>query len=232
MNAPFPKITSIGRPPELHADRVVAAMLRQIVKHRHKISDSIAAMKKDIGVRDGNPKAQHKMVERLHRAAWPFVVTARLEPGKRGRYSLTLYTMEVWDPATDTIIGEDDRIPDAPWLAFTQMEFIHRGRGRPVEKNGGFLLFLTHHALSRLAQRSGARTIEDVAMSARMIGYSYVIDDTAAVTDGFRDGDTFKVKLPNGLGTAICPMVKYKDGKGGIVVPTLWNEGEKPEAST
>jgi len=28
------------------------------------------------------------------------------------------------------------------------------------------------------------------------------------------------------MGTAICPLVKYADGNGGVVVATLWNKGE------
>jgi hypothetical protein len=45
-----------------------------------------------------------------------------------------------------------------------------------------------------------------------------------------RDGRRFKVGLPRNLGTCICPLVHHKAGDGGIVIPTLWNEGEEEAA--
>jgi hypothetical protein len=36
-----------------------------------------------------------------------------------------------------------------------------------------------------------------------------------------------RVELPRNMGVAICPLVKYADGEGGVVVATLWKEGEE-----
>jgi hypothetical protein len=42
-----------------------------------------------------------------------------------------------------------------------------------------------------------------------------------------RDGEQLRVKLPYDMGTAVCVLTQHEDGAGGVVVATLWKEGEE-----
>jgi hypothetical protein len=150
-------IQSVGLPPEQHADRVIAEMLRDLARKRAQIELAIGAAIKSS--KDGNPKAQAKMAERMRRAGAEHVT---LTPGKRGRYEITIYHWTGWDPIGDQEIRDDSTMPQKPWIAcqFTYIETKGRGRGL-AEYTGGPLLLVTHHALSRAAQRFGIRTAHD-----------------------------------------------------------------------
>jgi hypothetical protein len=65
-------------------------------------------------VRDGNPRAQGKLCDRIKAAGASFL---HLEPGKRGKYKLILSDLVGWNPHTDCIIAVGDPIPEKPWLA-------------------------------------------------------------------------------------------------------------------
>jgi hypothetical protein len=56
-------IHSIGPPPERHADRVVAAMLRQLAQTRAHLLPAILAAFANSS--DGSPKAQRKLETRV-----------------------------------------------------------------------------------------------------------------------------------------------------------------------
>jgi hypothetical protein len=71
-------IQSIGPPPQQHADRIVAEMLRDLAGKRAQVELAIIAAIETS--RDGNPKAQAKMAERIRRAGAEYV---SLQPGKR-----------------------------------------------------------------------------------------------------------------------------------------------------
>ena len=217
----IPQIKSIGLPPEKHADRVVGEMLTVIANARQK---RWARMTDIIGkAPDGNPKAQARMVEKLREAARPFCLAVDLEPGKRGRYTLRLATVEAWNPATKDIVGMDEPLPELPWLALNRVDLTSKGNHR-YDQEYGLVLAITHHALSRLAQRCGARTVTDIWHASLMIIRAYA-DIYAGKT--FRDNMRMRVELPRNMGVAICPLVKYADGEGGVVVATLWKEGEE-----
>jgi hypothetical protein len=67
---------------------------------------------------------------------------------------LLLYQLVGWDPVRDDEIGPGDPMPEKPWIALFITTISGRGhkiKSRPV-------LFVTHHALSRAAQRFGLRT--------------------------------------------------------------------------
>jgi hypothetical protein len=80
---PSTMIQSVGPPPERHADRIVAEMLRQLAVQRAKRFPAIAAA--ILGSRDGGPRAQRRMQERVERAG---AIGTSLTPGKRGSYTL------------------------------------------------------------------------------------------------------------------------------------------------
>jgi hypothetical protein len=148
------EIQSVGLPPEQHANRVTAELLRDLARKRAQIELAIGAAIESS--KDGNPKAQAKMAERIRRAGAEHV---SLTPGKRGRYEITIYHWTGWDSTRDQEIRDDSTMPQKPWIAcqFTHIETKGRGRGL-AEYTGGPLLLVTHHALSRAAQRFGIRT--------------------------------------------------------------------------
>jgi hypothetical protein len=149
---PPPTIHSIGPPPERHADRVVAEMLRQLaVQKAARFPAIISALKSS---RDGGPRAQRRMQERVERAG---ALASLLTPGKRGCYELFFYDLTGWDVSRDAEITTSDRIPDKPWLAYHMNLLTSLGRGREQRKlKSSPILFITHHVLSRTAQRFGA----------------------------------------------------------------------------
>jgi hypothetical protein len=158
-------IQTPGPPPERHADRLVAEMLRHLAVTRAQLSHRIAAA--IISSSDGSPKAQRKMHDRLLRAG---ATWATLTPGKRGRYSLYFFDWTGWDPARGEEIKVDDPIPPRPqivcWINWIKSE--GRGRHEVGIKTAPFL-FVTHHALSRAAQRLGARSLADLEAAVAML---------------------------------------------------------------
>jgi hypothetical protein len=167
-------IRSVGAPPEKHADRVVGEMMRYLAEQRARlwpaIQEVIARSK------DGSPKAQRKMADRIRAAGATHTV---LEPGKRGKYSLVIFDMAGWDPARDKEITLEDRCPERPWLAHWVSQIESSGNGRcKLEFGSAPIVFVTHHALSRAAQRLGARTVRDlVGVADVWIGASRLVNE-------------------------------------------------------
>jgi hypothetical protein len=160
-----PSIQSVGAPPERHADRIVAEMLRQLAETRARLWPEICEAFNNSS--DGSPKAQRKMEERIKRAGALHTV---LTPGKRGRYKLGFYHSTGWDPLTDKEIMLGDAIPERPWIAYHVNSLESKGNGKgEVELFSSPLLFVSHHALSRAAQRFGARTTEHLLTAALVI---------------------------------------------------------------
>jgi hypothetical protein len=146
-------IQSLGAPPERHADRVIAEMLRILAMRRAQIATAITQVR--LNSKDGTETAQQRMAERIRRAG---AIDVTLKPGKRGKYEMTIFELVGWDPARDTEIGINDALPHKPWIAalFTRVS----NRGRDVKAIP--FLFVTHHYLSRTSQRFGLRTADEV----------------------------------------------------------------------
>jgi hypothetical protein len=158
-------IQTPGPPPERHADRLVAEMLRHLAIKRALLSNKIVDAL--VTSSDGSPRAQRKMHDRVLRAG---ASRALLEPGKRGRYTLFYFDWTGWNAARGKEIEVDDPIPPKPqivcWLSSIKSE--GRGRHKSHFRTAPFL-FVTHHALSRTAQRLGVRTVADLeAVVARL----------------------------------------------------------------
>jgi hypothetical protein len=164
-------IQSIGPPPERHADRVVAEMMRELA---HKRAAVWRAMQEAIRTSsDGSPKAQRKLEARIRRAG---AVSTKLTPGKRGRYTLYVYDFTGWNERRDEEIKLGDPIPERPWIACHLDRLQSEGGGRnAVDFKSEPFLFITHHAMSRVAQRLGMRTSEHM-LSATHIIWNAAID--------------------------------------------------------
>lgn len=158
-------IQSVGAPPERHSDRVVAEMLRQLAQARARLWPEMWSAINSSS--DGSPKAQRKMAARIKRAG---AIGVDLEPGKRGRYTLTFYHSCGWDPGADKAIDPGDPIPARPWIAYYTTIIESSGNGRlDARLVSAPLLFVTHHALSRTAQRFGARTTDHLLNASTVI---------------------------------------------------------------
>src|SRR5262249_53326670 len=83
-------------------------------------------------------------------------------------YRLAIFELTGWDLARDCEIAEDDPIPERPWLAFWMISIEGEGRGRIISKAFP-ILFVTHHVLSRAAQRRGVRTVPDLIEASLLI---------------------------------------------------------------
>jgi hypothetical protein len=155
-----PQIHSVGPPPALHADRVVAEMLRRLAQRRAGLWAAI--LEAVANSKDGGPRAQRRMAARIRRAGADYV---ELQTGTRGRYELHVYTTGGWDAGRDDEIGLDDPIPTRPWVVY----FLTVIRGRGAKLKSWPVLFITHHALSRTAQRFGMRSEPDLEAAANLI---------------------------------------------------------------
>jgi hypothetical protein len=208
-----PSIQTPGAPPERHADRLVAEMLRHLAVTRARLTERIAeAIMKSS---DGSPKAQSKMLERVQRAGASY---AKLTPGKRGRYSLCYFDWTGWDAARGDEIMLNDPIPPKPQIVCWLNSINSKGRGRcEATVRGAPFLFITHHVLSRTAQRFGARTLDDL---------SAVVENLSSTT--------MKVLVQNELGFidddrwAKVPPMGWRIPLGGNAVVVLKKHQSRP----
>lgn len=216
----MPTIKSIGLPPEKHADRVVAEMLRWTVaaqtKRWEKIQDILEKNK------DGNPRAQARMVQRLKDAGGAFFSDVFLDPGKRGRYTIHVLDIAGWNPIKKKPIVETKMIPDKPWLSCNMTKIESKGRG-VYDYKGATPLFVTHHAMSRLAQRFGARNPRDLLKGVHAIWDTYTAmrTENMAAIKRVLPAD-FRLKFLLGeKDFAWAVLNPYDDGDGGLVVATI-----------
>ncbi len=159
-------IKSIGPPPELHADRVVAAMLRQVAQQHADIWAVITKIA--MASSTGSPKAQEKLAHRINKTE---AFGLHLQPGKRGEFLLRFFTLTGWDLAQQREIEPGDPIPPKPWLVCHAGRISSEGRGaNTVACNSSKFVFITHHVCCR-GRRSGfeTRTIEHLIDMARVI---------------------------------------------------------------
>jgi hypothetical protein len=155
---PPQSILSVGPPPERHADRVVGEMMRHLAEQQKEIREALAQIIAG-GYRSASPRAQKRLELRLRRAG---ASGTSLTAGKKGKYSLRFFDPTGWDPTRDRQILPGNPIPDKPWLACNITELINPGKEQPPQIYSVPVVFVTHHVLSRAAQRLGIRTLEEL----------------------------------------------------------------------
>jgi hypothetical protein len=172
MTAALPQIRSLGLPHQLHADRVIALMMKYLVTQSAHIRDTLQEIAYNAS--DGSPKAQRRLEQKLRRAGLvlghPTVATG-LKPGKRGRYVIRLVFWSGYDNSRDCEIAVDDPMPSRPWICLWYAEITGRGHSR-VDWERAPLCYVSHHILSRHAQRLGSRTIDEMLLTISKIGLS------------------------------------------------------------
>ena len=216
-------IQSVGAPPERHADRVVAEMLRQLAETRARLWP---AMWQAIdSSSDGSPKAQRKMAERIRRAG---ALDVELEPGKRGCYNLTFYHSAGWNPIKNDSIEQGDTIPKLPWIVYYVTTVESKGKGSSeIKVSSSPLLFVTHHALSRIAQRFGARTTEHLLNASTVIWNAAMTLANEIGIKKWLDAPRHGWRTPIDE-TKICFVVlKRHENLKALAAVTVINEGER-----
>jgi hypothetical protein len=202
----------------MYADRIVAEMLRAIVRKNHDVIQKIGEIFSSCP--DGNPEAQNKMMRKAKEACGPFLLAGLLKPGKRGRYQAKLITVQGWDAKLKDPILKEDAIPDKPWLVCTDITLTSKGR-HAYEQRNSFSLFVTHHALSRLAQRCGAITAGDLLIAVHNMWMAFVQEGAKFGHPRWvNDGHRLKFQLEaQTYGVAV--LNNYNDNDGGVVVATI-----------
>ena len=126
-----------------------------------------------------------------------------------------------WDPLANKPIGLTDPIPDKPWLAWLITRITDRGRDVASVP----ALFVTHHALSRAAQRFRLRTAKHIVSITASVWHGICRNtagkDTAAIDQWYR-------VPPQGrhirIGDNITAVLRRHENKATLIVATfLWN---------
>jgi hypothetical protein len=221
-------------------------MLRLIIRVHANILADIHAAFEDRS--DGNPTGQKRMERRIRESGGRLLFDVILEPGKRGRYELILTECIGWNAATGTAIragwniieghaDDDDThpIPEKPWLGCRLTRIKSKGRGC-YEVSRRTSLLITHHALSRLAQRCNAREAIDLVLAVRAIWHAYVEVDVKALEDGTDlfvrpAGQRISVKLPEEMGEAVVVLCPHDNRPRTIVVATILPPGSEEAAA-
>jgi len=220
--------------------------MRLIIRVHANILGDIHAAFRDRS--DGNPIGQKRMARRIKESGGRLLFDVILEPGKRGRYELILTECVGWNAATGTDIragwnivnghaDEDDThaIPEKPWLGCRISRIRSKGRGC-YEVSRSTPLLITHHALSRLAQRCNAREAIDLVLAVDAIWLAYAEADLKALEDGVdldarSAGQRVNVKLPGDMGEAIAVLCPHDTKARTVVVATILSPGMEEVAA-
>jgi hypothetical protein len=149
-------------------------MLRWIVAEGQQ---RMAALKGILGTTaDASPEDQQELVDEFKRLGGPFFpLVTLMESRKRGRYEIRILSLDGWDRDAQRLILARDEIPERPQLAASMI--VARGLGNHRhDLDARVLLIASHHALSRLVQRSENRTVDDLlaAVTSLFVAYEMV----------------------------------------------------------
>lgn len=157
MNAPV--ISSLGPPPDRHAERIVEEMLTYLHRAENHWTQRSAGVL-DMN-RMGNPTAQVRTVARFEKALGPVVIQTYLKTGKRAKFKLDVVCWCLWDLDKDEASDWEAPRPANACLAVVMHHLTkdHQDSRTP--------LLITRHACIRLAQRGGVRTVPDLIVALR-----------------------------------------------------------------
>jgi hypothetical protein len=214
-----PRIQAVGAVPEQHANRVVAEMLRWIVAESQQ---RMAALKGILGsTPDANPQDQQRLAHKFQRLGGAFFSLVTLtKSGKRGRYQIHILALDGWNRDTQKPIFVRDEIPERPQLAASVIVVKGLGHHRyDVETN--VELIASHHALSRLVQRSENRTVDDLLTAVTSMFVAYVM--APRTTGGLKidGGENSRLRFRTNGGEVIAQLERHWDGSGKVIAKTI-----------
>jgi hypothetical protein len=140
---------------------------------------------------------------------------------------LGILCIDGWDAGHKRVIYVDDRIPEKPWLACSNVKLTSKGRGI-YEEASRVSLLVTHHALSRLVQRCGATHPGDLIIAVNNIWSAYLEEKHGKLSGGTRarssldrNGSRLRFRLSETL-CAYAALERYHDdAEGSLVVATI-----------
>jgi hypothetical protein len=147
-----PQIQSIGVPSDQHAERIMAEMAKYLALEGEKLTD-FASLSKAFKANDAKPEGQIKIAHMVADAIGPLCIDIPfIETGARGKYKFALLCLSVKGPYTAK-----------PIVSLYLNCFRSFGNGHQVRDSFLEPCFdISNHALSRLAQRVGVRTLDDL----------------------------------------------------------------------
>jgi hypothetical protein len=208
-----------GAVPALHADRVVGEMLWWIVAERQQ---RMAALKGILGsVPDADPEQQLGLVDEFKRIGGPFFpLVTLMESRKRGRYTIRILSIEGWNRDIQDLILSSDKIPERPQLAASI--FTAKGLGHhQYSSESKTLLIVSHHALSRLVQRSANRSVDDLLTAVTSLLIAYVTTTAAGFKLDEEGGKNSRLRFWTSGGDVIAQLERHRDGSGMVIAKTI-----------
>ena len=147
MNA-SPQITSIGPPPDRHAQRVVKEILNYLLVEQERLrAPAVGLIDVD---RMGTPIGQKRVADRLRGALGPLALSVHLETGRRGKFKLLLSEWSIWNPEANA--EADPSRPAPPNAGLAVVTSIYTGASHRGKVKTHTPLVLSQHALERLAE--------------------------------------------------------------------------------
>jgi hypothetical protein len=169
MNEPV--IASIGRPPERHADRIVAEMVRWLKAESDRLLPRVEALL----LAEGPPPAR-RADSNVSRSGSPRLPTCSSSAFGCNQVSAagSVSSCRSWG-----VLAKSTEKPQVV-LGGILIDGLGNYCAKPRYRH---LFIVSHHALSRLAQRCDVRTTLDLHMALKAIG------EAAIGCDGLLDGD-------------------------------------------
>jgi hypothetical protein len=207
-----PRIQAVGAVPQQHADRVVANMLRWIAAEQRQ---RMKALKDTLGSEpDAKPQDQQRLADKFKQIGGPFFPLVVLgKSSRRGRYGIMILSIDGWNRDTQKIIFGSGEIPERPQLAASII--MVKGLGHhQYDVEARVELIVSHHALSRLVQRSANRTVDDLLAAVTSLFVAYM-------RAGLKIEESRRLRFPTVGGEVIAQLERHRDGSHKVVAKTI-----------
>jgi hypothetical protein len=165
---------------------------------------------------DASPEQQQRLADKFQQLGGPFFSLVTLtKSSKRGRYEIKILALDGWNRDTRKLIFVRDEIPERPQLAASVLTVKGLGHHQhDIEIN--VELIVSHHALSRLVQRSANRTVDDLLAAVKSMFVAYVIAGIRIT-----DGENSRLRFRTNGGEVLAQLEEHRDGSGKAVVKTI-----------
>jgi hypothetical protein len=199
----MPVIQSVGAPPERHADRIISEMVRWLEGEATRLLPRINALWPRGALPPGSRKAQLRLAERLRAIARPTMLDMTFEPGGRGKFRFTLLVWGVKSGAKPQV--------------YLGRQIIEGTGNYRFREDLECLLTVSHHAMSRLAQRCDVRTPLDLYAALTGMAQTVVVrPDEPIPPAGMR------LAFPGGIA-----VLRRDSADGGLVAVTALEPKEE-----
>lgn len=192
------------------ADRIVEQMRKALSFDLHELLNDTYRMAMLNGHSLGNPKGQTRYFNRLTATLGRAVLFSHLRTGTSKRFYMA---HDFWSPLG---VG----------MECIRLEAMGSGAGRPVDSGISHMFAMSHHALSKLVQRAGCQTPEDLVAMIRktwtLLQWIVLSIDETGIKPPTSDesGWLLPVQAANGEFVYFV-LTRDKDGLSPVFVPTV-----------